>query len=88
MLVKYTVVKVDIEGGFVLVTVEYEGGIVADYSIEVESFVTSDNDPEHMLKAALDSVVRQLAAKAFPPPPLGPPSLQLLEGWQNEFTQP
>ena len=88
MRVKYSVTKVDLEAGFVTVHVEYEGGITGDYAIEVQSFSVSNNDPEQYLKVALDSLVRDIAKAAFPPPQLEPPALLNLLGWANEFEQP
>lgn len=88
MQVNYTVSSVDAEAGFVVVHVEYEGGITGDYRIGVEAFSTSVDDTEQMMKLALDSVIKKIAREAFPPAPLEPPALLKLQGWSNEFVQP
>lgn len=88
MLVKYSVSKVDPEAGYVVVHVEYEGGITGDYNIGVEAFSTSVDDTEQMMKVALDSIIKKMAREAFPPPQLEPTALLGLMGWGSEFTQP
>jgi len=85
--VKYSVTKVDLVAGFIVVHVEYEGGITGDYTLEIEPLCTSNGDSEQMLKTALDSVIRAIAKAAFPPQ-LEPPALLNLLGWSNEFDQP